>query len=80
MEVYGYQVSGKTPKYIDNIHGNIYKLFSDSQYAFYEFISKLQPNDPRAQLKQFIPQYIGLFKEEELEGMSTLKKQEQNKQ
>ena len=35
LEVYEYQVSGKTPKYIDNFHGVIYKLFSSAEHDFY---------------------------------------------
>ena len=50
MQVYEYQVSGKTPKYIDNDSGLIYKLFSTAEYQFYQFIQNLETGDNRKQL------------------------------
>jgi hypothetical protein len=68
LEVYEFQVSGKTPKYIDNVNGTIYKQFSLPEYQFYEFLAAIPANDPRGELKIYIPQYFGMKEQEGLPG------------
>ena len=60
LEVYEFQVSGKTPKYIDNVKGIIFKEYSEVEYQFYEFLAKIPKDDERAELKAFIPEYFGM--------------------
>ena len=61
FEVYQYQVSGKTPKYIDNVRGLIYKIFSKAEYEFYEYVKAIKEEDQRYGLKAYIPEYLGLY-------------------
>lgn len=63
IEVYEYQVSGKTPKYIDNIHGLIYKKYSQSEYEFYQIVKEIPENDSRFGIKEFLPDFLGVISE-----------------
>ena len=74
LEIYQFQVSGKTPKYINNVNGRIYKEFSETEHAFYELLYSLEEGDVRGELKKHLPEYHGV------EGIETLGKLPEFKQ
>ena len=61
LQVYEYQVSGKTVKFVDNERRVLYKTYSPSEHKFYDYMQSFHVSHPNYSLLQHLPKYYGLY-------------------